>query len=206
MIKNCKEFINNVENECKINLRYFYHSTRYDEGVFTSILTDGIKCKHLLGEPWDGASFNGKYYISLSKITNPNNLCSMCYIGYNPSFIVDGIEPIKCENNSDYLQYIATKDPRRIGSFDDEYQYLEYIKNSYIKGIVYNLHNGLIEEDNKIDIMYAKKLIELIKLLEKLQIELPIYDYSRRNVDQAHEIDKEKTKYYSKKFIDSYNK
>ena len=49
------------------------------------------------------------------------------------------------------------------------------------------------------------QIIELIKinsLLEELDIDIPIYDYSRRDKVLVHEINKEKIKYYSKKFYD----
>lgn len=36
------------EEQCFINLDWFYHSTHYNKSKYTSILTEGIKCNKLL--------------------------------------------------------------------------------------------------------------------------------------------------------------
>lgn len=201
--------IDEVEQQCEIDLDWFYHSTFYDKDKYLSILTEGIKCNELLHRSGAGV-YNGKYYISLSKITIPDNNCFLYYSTDTPSFIISGIEPIKCEGYEEYLKYINTKDSRRIGNFSDEYQYYYFIQNSHIKGIVYNLLEYFIIKDNskkenKFDVWFDKlkieHLLELIKLLDELDIEIPIYDYSRRDKLVAHEIDKEKIKYYSKDIL-----
>lgn len=110
---------------------------------------------------------------------------------------MEGIKPIKCERNESYLKYIDTEDKRRIGNFEGEYQYYFWIKKQYIKGLVYNLYNyityKLYSTNRKI---YIEKLLELINLLAELNIDIPIYDYSRRDKILVHEINKEKLKYY----------
>lgn len=190
-------FIDEIEENCEINLNWFYHSTYYEKNKYTSILTEGIKCRKLLNQPGAGR-YNGKYYISLSKITIPDNKTFLFYTFDKPSFIIDNIDPIKCKNTTDYEKYIYTKDPRRMGNYYGEYQYYYLIKPEYIKGIVYNLFEyttGLIHKTK------LKDFLDLINLLETLNINIPIYDYSRRNETLAHKIDKEKVKYYKKDIL-----
>lgn len=196
------EFFDKIENECEIDLNWFYHSpSYYDEVIGKSILTEGLKCNYLLKNGKRGFH-NGVYYISLSKITIPDNACFYNYNNVPPSFIINGIEPIKCQNIEEYRQYIDTKDPRRIGSYEDEYQYYYFIKNTYIKGIVFDLLNvSFIKRENKFKKWQLIKLLELISLIEQLNMDLPIYDYSRREKILAHTIDKEKLKYYSKEIL-----
>lgn len=191
--------IDKFEEECLISLDYFYHSTDYNKHKYKSILTDGIKCNKLLNNFW-GGTYNGLYYISLSKITIPDNECFLSYSKNRPSFIISGISPIKCEDNDSYEYYIYTEDSRRTG-IDDEYQYYYFIKNTYIVGIVYNLYDCFIENGNCFSKKSLKNCLELINLLDEINIKMPIYDYSRRENIMAHEINKEKIKYYSKKLL-----
>lgn len=194
----CK-LIEKVEEKCEISLDWFYHSIHYKKEYYKSILEEGIKCNYLLNRTWSGR-YNGPFYISLSKITIPDNISFLNYsCANNPSFILDGIEPIKCERIAEYEKYINTKDKRRIGNYIGEYQYYYWIKNNYIKGILYNLYNYfLLSQKGKI---YIKDLLELIELLEELNINIPIYDYSRRDKTHAHIINQEKLKYYSKELL-----
>ncbi len=195
------DIIEKIEKKCEINLEWFYHSIYYDKNKYASILTEGIKCNELLHKPGCGV-YNGKYYISLSKITIPDNQCFRFYATLKPSFIINGIEPIKCVNIDEYERYIDTKDPRRMGNYDGEYQYYYFIQHTYIIGIVYNL----LEMQKRITRFERDPMIELIKinlLLEELGIDIPIYDYSRRDKVLVHEINKEKIKYYSRKFYNN---
>lgn len=195
------DIVDKLEENCEISLDWFYHSTYYDKDKYSSILTEGIKCNELLHKPGCGV-YNGKYYISLSKITIPNNQCNRIYATLKPSFIIDGIDPIKCVNIDEYEKYINTNDPRRMGNYDGEYQYYYFIQNTYIIGIVYNL----LEMQKRLTRFGKNSIIELIKinsLLKELNIDIPIYDYSRRDRVWAHEINKEKINYYSKKFCDN---
>ena len=115
---------------------------------------------------------------------------------------MEGVKAIKCERNESYLKYIKTKDKRRIGNFEGEYQYYFWIKKQYIKGLVYNLYNycmyDLYSNNRK---RYMEILLELIHLLTELNMDVPIYDYSRRDKILVHEINKEKLKYYSKTLL-----
>lgn len=188
--------IDKIEEQCEININWFYHSTPYDKENITSILTEGIKCGILLNS--DGDSYNGPYYISLSTLTIPDNESFEYYTPFRTSFILEGIEPIKCVNNPVYYEYSKTKDPRRAG-LQGEYQYYYFIKNIYIKGIVFNI-NLLLENSCHGD-QELSKLVELIDLLEELDKDIPIYDYSRREKTLAHKIDKEKLKYYQKEIL-----
>lgn len=191
--------IDEIEEKCEIDLNWFYHSIYYNKAKYIDILTEGIKCNELLNN-LGGGRFNGKYYISLSKITIPDNICFLSCTTDTPSFIIDGIVPIKCENTTEYWEYVNTSDPRRISHFDEEYQYYYFIQNTYIKGIVYNLLECFIKSQNKFNKRKIEELLELINILEKFGISIPIYDYSRRDKMLAHEINKEKFKDYSTRF------
>ncbi len=177
-------------------------STHYKRETYKSILSEGIKCNYLLKRSWAGR-YNGPYYISLAKVTIPDNITFLNYVNdERPSFIVEGIKPIQCKRDEAYLKYIDTKDNRRVGNFVGEYQYYYWIKKQHIKGLVYNLYNythyKLYSGRRKI---YIETLLELISLLTELNIDIPIYDYSRRDKILVHEINKEKLKYYSKTLL-----
>lgn len=191
------DVIDKIEEKYEINLDWFYHSTPYNKENITSILTEGIKCAELLGD--DGNSCNGPYYISLSKAAITDSESFARYVMHRPTFIIEGIEPIKCVSRPDYYKYIDTKDPRRNG-LGGEYQYYYFIKNTYIKGIVYSLSRFLVGRYPSQQ-QVLLNLLELISLLEQLNIDIPIYDYSRKNKTLVHKIDKEQLKYYQKEII-----
>lgn len=200
--------IDDIEEVSEINLDWFYHSIPYNKNKYSSILTEGIKCNDLLDKPGCGV-YNGKYYISLSKITIPDNLAFQYYVSTTlaPSFIMNGIEPIKCKSNNiinrfKYEKYIDTKDSRRMGSKDGEYQYYYFIQSTYIIGIVYNLLK-IQDTYPRLKKSSIVELAEIILLLEELDIDIPIYDYSRRDKVLVHEINKEKIKYYSRKLYNN---
>lgn len=197
------EFIYKIEEECEINLDWFYHSAHYKKEDYRNMLIEGIKCNYLLNKSWSGR-YNGPYYISLSNITIPDNVTFLNYAcSNNPSFILEGINPIKCERILEYEKYINTKDKRRIGNFDGEYQFYYWIESKYIKGILFNLYSYIksFQKSKYKQTIYIKKILDLISLLEDLEIDLPIYDYSRREKTLAHTIDKERLKYYSKRIL-----
>lgn len=188
--------IGKIEEKFEINLDWYYHSTPYDKKDITSILTEGIKCGELLNS--SGDSYNGPYYISLSKITIPDNECFVYYTSCRMSFIIEELEPIKCFNSPLYYDYIMTKDQRRAG-LKEEYQYYYFIKNTRIKGIVYNIFR--LMQDSYRGHQSLLNLIELISLLQELDIDIPIYDYSRREKTLVHKINKEKLRYYQKNIL-----
>lgn len=197
------DFVEKIEEKCEINLDWFYHSTHYKKEDYKNILEDGIKCNYLLNKTWSG-KYNGPFYISLSKITFLDNITFLNYAcSNNPSFILEGIQPIKCERNVEYEKYINTRDRRRIGNFEGEYQYYYWIKRNYIKGILFNLYQYVHNFQNAKhkQIIYTEKILDLISLLEELDMDIPIYDYSRRDKVLVHKIDKEKLKYYSRDFL-----
>lgn len=183
-------------------MEWFYHSTYYKKDVYEDILKDGIKCNYLLGRTLAGGC-NGLYYISLSKLTIPNNTAFLNYIEDDtPAFILDGITPIKCEKDKEYLKYMRTNDKRRISPIDGEYQYYYWIKPEYIKGIVFNLYNYIkIAKYDHCRELKIKILLEIAYLLKKLDKNIPILDYSRREDTIVHEINTDQVKYYSKHIL-----
>lgn len=90
-----------------------------------------------------------------------------------------------------------------MGNFDGEYQHYYLIEKGYIKGILFNLYRYILnsKENRYRKIINVKNLLEIISLLEELNLDLPIYDYSRRERTLAHTIDKERLKYYAKDII-----
>lgn len=195
--------IDEIENECEVDLDWYYHSIHYKNKDYRDILMERIKFNYLLNRSWSGRH-NGPYYISLSKITIPDNITFLNYAcATNPSFILEGINPIKCERILEYEKYIKTKDKRRMGNFDGEYQHYYLIEKGYIKGILFNLYRYILnsKENRYRKIINVKNLLEIISLLEELNLDLPIYDYSRRERTLAHTIDKERLKYYAKDII-----
>lgn len=54
---------------------------------------------------------------------------------------------------------------------------------------------------DKFDNMGIENSLELIGLLEELNMEIPIYDYSRRNKIYAHRMNKQKLKDYKRKLL-----
>lgn len=204
-------FLGNIEEKCEINLDWFYHFSKYNLRVYKNILEEGIKCAHLLNSNHCG-KYNGPFYISLTKVSIPDNDIFLRYMSYYylyHSFIIEGINPIRCENVSthkEYLQYTKTEDKRRISGYSfGEYQYHYLIKNSFIKGIQYDLYKCIINcQYSEIAIIHhIENVLKLITLLEELDIDIPIYDYSRRDKIFAHKINKEKLKNYSKKFYNN---
>lgn len=148
----CIDFLNEAEEECEINLDWFYHFSQYDLEIYKNILEEGIKCGYLLNRTHCGKN-NGPFYISLTILTIPDNDLFLGYVS-NPylyhSFILDKINPIKCENfitHKEYKQYRNTEDKRRYSSYlFGEYQYYYFIKSNFIKGIQYDLYSCLANE------------------------------------------------------------
>ena len=200
-------YITEIEEECEINLNWYYHFSKYNLEIYKNILEEGIKCGHLLNRTHCGKN-NGPFYISLTKLTIPDNdlflsYMSNCYLYH--SFILDNINPIECENfitHKEYKQYRNTEDKRRYSSYlFGEYQYYYFIKSNLIKGIQYDLYSCLVNEQEG-TYMYnlsIKEVLQLIDLLEELNLDIQIYDYSKRDKTLVHKINKEKFKYYQKK-------
>ena len=77
------------------------------------------------------------------------------------------------------------------------------IKRNYIIGILFNLYQYVYNFQNAKhkQIIYIEKILDLISLLEEFDMDIPVYDYSRRDKVLVHKIDKEKLKYYSREFL-----
>lgn len=186
------DIINSIEEESKVKLTWFYHSAFYNHENYKNILQEGIKCNFLLGKSSVG-KYNGPYYISLSKMTIPDNNCFLKYnCGNNPTFIIDGINPIECESIEEYEKYIETKDKRRTCNLPGEYQDYYQIDSDKIIGILYNFYYYMSTKNPDKEKYYIKELRDLINLLNDLDKDIPIYDYSRRDTNNVHIINKTK--------------
>lgn len=170
---------------------YYYHGFLYNQNSFIDMLIDGIKCPKLIDETSYNGS-NGKYYICLSKNINVKKSSFNLFSSFRPMFILDNITPLKTH------KYGFTKSilPIREGIYDDEYQSFYKINSNKIIGIQYKIYE-MLSNDSKVKkmfnmndedcIKYLYNLKEMIEILNKLSIDIPIYDFSAMK-----EINKEK--------------
>lgn len=181
--------INYVEDEdISINENWYIHATADNVDVVKKILENGIKCAYLRG--LKGNHFNGKYYISLYK-PNTGNKGLKEWLSGNPSFVIEGINPVYANRRQLNLRriFINSKIPLRTSEWDDEYQQYMFIEPSKFVALGYDLYYALhdIHCDDK---MIKEKLILLKKILiymNDANNKLPVYDLSTKR-----EINKDK--------------
>lgn len=179
------EKIDKVEYQAiEKNPEWFYHG--FDAAFTEQILSEGILAKKYLDFPWPNFGLNGKHYISIAKDTNaPGNALNR-YKTIGPLAIIDGIKVIKCRKYKPYQIFNHTRIPLRYTAWEDEYQVYGKIPKDNIIGIESMLYYW-IEHQNT---FYLKKFRNMLETMEKMGIDLPIYDYSREENDQIYEIDK----------------
>ena len=181
------------------NLRWYYHGFVFSEMDFSDMLLSGLKCCKLLSlEP---KGFNGKYYISLSMDMLEKDQVKSSYKLFErlPRFIISNIKPIKCSRNMLYDNYSDTILPFRYSGYNDEYQAFWRIKQSNFIGLECSLMKWY-KEGNRESLENLKRMIIIMK---KLNIKLPIYDYSRCDYDNVHVIEQEKYLILSKSILDN---
>ena len=152
-----------------------------------NILLNGIVCDYLKNEK-PMLKYNGQFYISVSKnfrLDDNINSAYNYYIKMFPMFILSDKLHVVNTKKEDLLNKLCinTPFPFRTSPYIDEYQVFLRVKKEYILGIEYMVKNliklntpGVIEN-----------LKELVKLLETLNLDMPIIDYSENK-----EINKEK--------------
>ena len=184
-----KEIIDFVEDRnIKTNEDWYMHATKKDIKEIEKIFAEGIKSAYLRG--LKGNHFNGKYYISLIKVNSDYNELSL-FLKDRPKFVINNISPFYAERKKFKLRriFINTIIPLRTSEWDGEYQEFLKIDASNIIAIEYSLFKILnnsteINDNIKENLKFLK---EIILCLKKLNINLPIYDFSSNK-----EINKEK--------------
>ncbi len=178
--------IKNIETKTiPKNPDWFYHGC--DFGNVPNILEKGVLAKKLLNEKNLNYGLNGKYYISVAKDTNlPNN--ALDEYKYNgPLVVMDGLKVIKCKESKLYKLFRYTPIPLRYTVWPDEYQVYSKITPDKIIAIECMAYEWM---ENR-NIFLLKRLRKMIEVMNSLNCDLPIYDYSREENGIVHELDKE---------------
>ncbi len=191
------EEIKSIETPSKRDLSWYYHcipNHSDNDDVIKNILSEGIKCRNLLGQ--EGVGCNGEYFISLSKdigavgdISEIHPSAFHFFRSWGANIIIDGIKARKCLDIY-FLHLLAnTKFPIRPSEYQDEFQFYGIIEPDKFIGIQYPLYQlaYLYEKYgyNKDLLDHLKNLIFVMKLLES---KLPLYDYSRLQGTSVHQI------------------
>lgn len=176
--------IASIETPSTRSLDWYYHSFPEQETIFTSILTEGIKCRHLINK--EGSGNNGKYYISLTKDIGVDYGASAFYSFMKccTSMIVDNIKTRKCINTYLFHFLANTAIPIRCSGWEDEFQAYKIIEPDKFVGIQCPLYYWSAN-DHK---YYLEQLKKLIIVMKTLEISLPLYDYTRHQGTRVHTI------------------
>lgn len=177
------------------NLNWYYHG--FDFGDTVNIMKKGILAKKYLDFPEPIYGNNGKHYISLSKDTASfddafNNFKSVC-----PMIILDNLEAIECKDNLLYYFFRFTPLPFRYSFWRGEYQVYSKILPDKFIGI-----ECMVYEWAKDDKLFMLKQFRcMLEMLRSLEIQLPIYDFSREEDNLVHQIDTDAFLELSKQLI-----
>lgn len=189
------EKVEKIEIQATKNSEWYYHKFSFTDERFRNILDEGIKCRKLLG--MRSAGNNGKYYISLLKDLYDDSLNSgfNSFMNVCTSFIISDIEPIRCSVKMQDLYHLFawSRIPLRGSGFIDEFQAYKMIIPDKFIGLqcpLYNWISEMLDERYTADFVdYLLALKDMIMIMKKLNFILPIYDYSRKNVNEVHLID-----------------
>lgn len=188
------EEVKSIETPSTRDLNWYYHGIHEEPETIKNILSEGIKCRNLLGQK--GGGTNGKYFISLSKDIGIDEEISAFHSFRRciMNIIIDNIKACKCIDYLPFLHFLAnTRFPLRSSGFPDEFQTYKIIEPDKFVGIqcpLYYWTKGYEEEGiYKYFLDAFKNLIIFMKLLES---NLPLYDYSRLQGTSIHQIDPNK--------------
>lgn len=183
-----ESIIKSIESTSQANLDWFYHAFFYKKDNFQSMITQGIKCNKLLGKKDCSGTYNGKYFISLSKIiiSSKENSSFQNFLEW-PGFIVNGIKATKCIQVSSPTILGNTIFPIRFSSNFDEYQSYQIVEPDRIIG----LRCCLLNWYRKGLKTYLENIREMIFIMLEQGVELPIYDYSRFDGESAHVVNQD---------------
>ena len=184
------EIINYIEDkEIDIKDNWFLHGTSNNIEIVEKILKEGIKCTYLRKEKGD-QGHNGKYYISVSKFSTDEDSAYKLF-EHCPTFVLDKISPIHAKTDKERYYYASnfmnTIIPFRCSAYEDEYHSFLKINPSKIVALAYSLNLQL--SDYKLNIKRLEFLKEMILCIDKMNLDLPIYDFSSKK-----EVNKEKVR------------
>lgn len=189
--------IETVEKKVVKNPDWFYHG--YDFGNTAKILEKGILAKKHLDFQKGNFGLNGKHYISVAKDINEGWRALTKYKNNGPVAILDGLKVIECKYSKLYKLFIYTPLPFRYTEWPDEYQVYSQIQPDKIIGIECMVYNWT-EQGN---IFLLKRFRTMLEVMKELDSQLPIYDFSRQEGDNVHELDKEAFLELSKRLINN---
>ena len=188
--------IEQLETSVIKNPDWYYHGYNF---AFTSdILKEGILArKYLSCDDEDG--LNGKHYISIAKDIEGDKKALTRYKHQGSLAILDEkLKVIECKKSKFYELFRYTMLPFRYSSWSDEYQVFSKIKPKNIIG--FECMAYLWAKEGNIALL--RRLRAMIETMQHLQCDLPIYDFSRQEGDNVHEIDKEGYLELTKSFKD----
>ncbi len=170
------------------NPDWFYHGTSFE--YVADILKNGILAKKYLSYAVPDFGLNGKHYICIAHDAEEYHPEDKIY-WYKlkgPLMILDHLEDvIKCKKNPLYRRLKYTSLPFRYSNWDGEYQVYDKISPEKLVGIECMVYEW-VKEDNS---FLLRNLREILEKMQKLEIDLPVYDFSRQEDDRVHELDKE---------------
>lgn len=189
--------IRDIETKCVKNKDWYYHEIT--KGDYKNILQNGLECQFCCEE------YNGedKYYISVYKERIENGSVNVADYYYslercNPLAVIGDIHAIPCNDNPKYNIFKDTILPLRYSCFYDEYQVFWKIKPEKIIGLECALLNWS-KNYSRYFLEKIDQVKEIIRYMESLGIDLPIYDNSLKLENETLEVDKEGLLYLSRK-------
>lgn len=189
------KIIKDIEDKSiNISDSWFYHASYFDEDIYKSILTSGIKSRIVRGDYGRNCCWNGMFYISVMKAVKyaiKDNAWNSFYPVY-PMFVLKDIPVIPCKylkiGDKMFLFYDSIEDtflPFRGSGYIDEYQVFKKIKPEKIIALQFAIEKATTQIEAKTS--YLRKLFKIVKLLDELGKDMLIFDYST-----GKEINKEK--------------
>ncbi len=177
--------VEKIETNFVKNSEWFYHG--YDFCFTEDIIKKGILARKYLSCP-DEDGLNGKHYVSIAKDIEGEKKALTRYKHQGPLAIMDeSLKVIECKQSKFYELFRYTRLPFRYTEWSDEYQVYSKIKPNKIIG--FECMAYLWAKEGNIALL--RRLRMMIEIMQKLNCDLPIYDFSRQEGDNVHELDKE---------------
>lgn len=179
------------------NINWYYHGFEFSK--IALITEKGILAKKYQNPSWKGGN-NGPHYISVAKDIDITHIDSALSDQMNegPLIIIDeNIDAIKCKKIRLYRRFKNSSLPLRYSCYIDEYQVFEKVLPDKFVGVECSLYNW-VRMDN---IRMLKGFRIMIEIMQSLNIQLPIYDFSRQEDNIVHELNKDEFLELSKHLI-----
>ena len=176
--------IEQIEKEVIKNPDWYYHG--YDFASTSDILKEGILARKYLS-CLDEDGLNGKHYVSVAKDVEGKNKALTRYKHQGPLAILnENLKVIECKHSKFYELFRYTMLPLRYTHWSDEYQVFSKIKPNKIIG--FECMAYLWAKEGNIALL--RRLRTMIETMQKLDCDLPMYDFSRQEGNDVHELDK----------------